>query len=159
MTSTKIGLEYKYDFKAKKFQLAFEFLKRKDLADLPDGTTELGEGVRASIQHYNSIDWDAGKFEAHERYFDIQYVMEGSEYCGVCDRAALGEVIEEYNETKDVTFYADPAHYSKVLLNSGDFIILGPEDAHKPSVKVDKSIPMKKVVVKVPIEAAAELLS
>ncbi len=151
MISTKSGLEYKYDFKAKKFQLAFEFLKRKDLADLPECTIELGEGARANIQHYDSIEWEAGKFETHERYFDVQYVIEGAEYCGVCDRAMLGKVVDEYNEKNDITFYAEPAHCGKVLLNSGDFIVLGPEDAHKPRVKVDKVIPIKKVVVKVPV--------
>ena len=65
---------YKYDFKANKFQIAFDFLKRDDLASLPVGWIELEEGVRASIQRYTSFAWDANRFETHEKYFDVQYL-------------------------------------------------------------------------------------
>lgn len=150
MLSFKNGFEYKYDFTEKKFQLAFEFLKRKDLADLEPQWIELGEGVRASIQRYDSFAWDANRFETHEKYFDVQYVIEGSEYCGVCLREGLRVAIP-YDADGDITFYDDPDHYEKVLLNSGDLIVLGPEDVHKPRCAVDKPMPIKKVVVKVPV--------
>ena len=150
MLSFKNGFEYKYDFTEKKFQLAFEFLKRKDLADLEPQWIELGEGVRASIQRYDSFAWDANRFETHEKYFDVQYVIEGSEYCGVCLREGL-KVAIPYDADGDITFYDDPDHYGKVLLNSGDLIVLGPEDVHKPRCAVDKPMPIKKVVVKVPV--------
>lgn len=150
MFSCKSGLEYKCDFTEKKFRLAFDFLKRKDLADLEPQWIELGEGVRASIQRYDSFAWDANKFETHEKYFDVQYVIEGTEYCGVCSRDGL-KVAVPYNETNDITFYDDPERYGKVLLNAGDFIVLGPEDVHKPRCAAGKAMPIKKVVVKVPV--------
>lgn len=150
MFSVKNGQEYKYDFTERKFQIAFEFLKRKDLADLEPQWIELGEGVRASIQRYDSFAWDANRFETHEKYFDVQYVIEGSEYCGVCERDGL-KVAVPYDVEKDITFYDDPDYYGKVLLKAGDFIVLGPEDVHKPRCAVDKSMPIKKVVVKVPV--------
>jgi biofilm protein TabA len=150
MLSTKIGLEYKYDFTAKKFQLAFEFLKRRDLAELEPQSIELGEGVRANIQRYDSFEWDANRFETHEKFFDIQYVIEGVEYCGVCEREGL-KVAVPYNPVKDVTFYEDPELYGKVLLKAGDYIVVGPEDVHKPRCAAGKSMPIKKVVIKVPV--------
>ena len=52
MFSTKTGLEYKYDLSERKFRVAFEFLRRTDLADLPVGWIDLEEGVRASVQEY-----------------------------------------------------------------------------------------------------------
>lgn len=151
MIYTKNGLEYKYDFGTKKFTLAFDFLKRKDLSYLSECTIELGEGVSASIQHYDSIKWEDGRFETHERYFDVQYVIDGAEYCGVCGREMLGQIVEKYDSEKDITFYADPEFCGKVLLNSGDYVVLGPEDAHKPRCAVSSCIPVKKVVVKVPV--------
>ena len=150
MLSTKIGLEYKYDFTEKKFQLAFEFLKRRDLAELEPQSIELGEGVRANIQRYDSFEWDANRFETHEKFFDIQYVIEGVEYCGVCEREGL-KVAVPYNPVKDVTFYDDPELYGKVLLKAGDYIVVGPEDVHKPRCAAGKSMPIKKVVIKVPV--------
>ena len=151
MFSTKNGLEYKYDFSSKKFRIAFEFLKRKDLADLPVGWIELGDGVRASVQRYDSFAWDANRFETHEKYFDVQYVIEGIEFCGVCDRSECKKVAVAYNADNDVTFYEEPKHCGTVFLNAGDFIVLGPEDAHKPRCAVEKPMPIKKIVVKVPV--------
>jgi YhcH/YjgK/YiaL family protein len=150
MFNARNGSEYKYDFTEKKFQVAFELLKRKDLADLEPQWIELGEGVRASIQRYDSFAWNANRFETHEKYFDVQYVIEGSEYCGVCKRDGL-KVAIAYDAENDITFYDEPEHSGKVLLDAGDFIVLGPEDAHKPRCAVDKPMPIKKVVVKVPV--------
>ncbi|MBR1582355.1 MAG: YhcH/YjgK/YiaL family protein [Spirochaetales bacterium] len=151
MFSTKNGLEYKYDFTASKFRIAFEFLKRKDLAQLPVGWIELGEGVRASIQRYDSFRWGDNRFETHEKFFDVQYVIDGMETCGVCDRSECKTIAVPYNSDNDVTFYEDPANYGIVFLNAGDFIVLGPEDAHKPRCEAGKSMPIKKVVIKVPV--------
>ena len=151
MYSFKKDDEYRYDFSEKKFKVAFKFLERKDLAELPVGWIELEEGVRASVQRYDSFEWDANQFETHEKYFDVQYILEGMECCGVCARAELGPVSVAYDEVNDIEFYEEPKHYSKVFLNTGDFIILAPEDAHKPRCAVDKSLTIKKIVVKVPV--------
>lgn len=151
MYSLKNGLEFKYDLSEKKFRIAFDFLKRKDLAELPVGWIELGEGVRASVQRYDSFGWDENRFETHEKYFDVQYVIEGMEYCGVCKREELGPVAVAYDEANDIEFYEEPVHSGKVFLNAGDFIVLAPEDAHKPRCAVDKPMPIKKIVVKVPV--------
>lgn len=151
MFSVKSGLEYKYDFTARKFQVAFDFLKREDLAELPVGWIDLEEGVRASVQHYTSFKYEDNRFETHEKYFDVQYVIEGKEMCGVCSRDQLGKVSAAYDEANDITFYEEPADYSMVFLNAGDFIVLAPEDAHKPRCAAGAQIPIKKIVVKVPV--------
>lgn len=151
MLAVKNGNEYKYDFTEKKFRIAFDFLKRKDLAELPVGWIELGDGVRASIQHYTSFKWDENRFETHDKFFDVQYVIEGMELCGVCDRSETKKVAVPYNAGNDVTFYEEPKHYGTVFLNAGDFIVLGPEDAHKPRCAAGEQIPIKKVVIKVPV--------
>ena len=151
MFSVKNGFEYKYDFTARKFRLAFEFLKRKDLTDLPVGWIELEEGVRVSVQRYTSFKWEENRFETHEKYFDVQYVIEGMETCGVCDRSECKTVVIPYDEANDITFYDEPEHYGIVFLNAGDLIVLGPEDAHKPRCMEKKQMQIKKIVVKVPV--------
>ena len=150
MYSTALGDEYRYDLTAPKFQTAFAFLRRKDLAELPVGWIELENGVRASVQHYESIDEAEASFETHEKYFDVQYVVEGQEYCGVCSREGL-VVKTPYSESGDITFYEDPELSGEVLLNAGDYIVLAPEDAHKPRLVAGKKMPVKKIVIKVPV--------
>lgn len=151
MYSTEIGIEYKYDLTQEKFRTAFEFLHRKDLVSLPEGWIELDHGVRASVQHYTTIERNEGSFESHEKHFDVQYVVEGQEYCGVCRRAGL-KVKTAYSEANDITFYEDPELCGEVLLLSGDYIVLSPEDVHKPRLVAGEKMAVKKIVVKVPVE-------
>ena len=150
MVTATIGNEYRYDFTEKKFRIAFAFLKRDDLAQLPEGWIELGEGVRASVQHYSTAPAEALKFETHEKHFDVQYLVEGIELLGCCTREGL-RASAPYDETGDVTFYDDPDFAGSVLLRAGDFVIFSPEDAHKPRVAVGAPIAVKKIVIKVPV--------
>ena len=145
-----IGNEYKYDLTAKKFQVAFAFLRREDLGDLPEGWIELGDGVRASVQHYTTMAAETLSFETHEKFFDIQYLVEGEELLGACTRQGL-QVKTPYDVGNDVTFYEDPALFGQVLLRGGDYVIFAPEDAHKPRCLAGEAMAVKKIVVKVPV--------
>lgn len=152
MYNAIIGNEYKYDLSAPKFQTAFDFLHREDLAELPVGWIELENGVRASVQHYTTMPAETLDFETHEKFFDVQYVIEGVEMIGVVGRSGLVEKIS-YDEENDITFYETPALSGAVLLNAGDYIVLAPEDSHKPRCIAGEAMPVKKIVVKVPVEA------
>ena len=145
-----IGTEYKYDLGNPAFRTAFAFLDRKDLADLSEGWVDLGNGVRADVQRYATSPAQELSFETHERFFDIQYLIEGIEYLGVCTRQGLVPKTQ-YEAARDVIFYHDPAHAGQVLLRGGDYVIFAPEDAHKPRCQVDGAMEVRKIVVKVPV--------
>lgn len=151
MQFSSIGIEYKYDFSAPAFQTAFAFLGRKDLAALPEGWVDLEHGVRASVQHYTTMPQEDLNFETHEKFFDIQYLIEGIELIGACTRVGLREKTP-YHADNDTTFYEDPAVSGAVLLRGGDFVVLAPEDAHKPRCIADDAMAVKKIVVKVPVK-------
>lgn len=146
----KIDEAGRYDYSEKKFSVAFDFLKRKDLKTLPEGTIELGEGVRASIQRYETIVHEEASFETHDKYFDIQYMIEGNEKVLVCDRNSLIDKTE-YNEDSDTTLYLDPECSSEICLSTCSYLILSPEDAHKPRCMISCSAPVRKVVIKIPV--------
>lgn len=151
MFSSRIGQENKYDLSAPVFLTAFKFLERKDLNTLPLGWIELDDGVRASVQAYESFDENEVFFESHEKYFDVQYVVSGEEYCHVTAREGL-TVKVPYDAEMDITFYEDNSKYSQVFLGPGDFIVLSPDDVHKPRVKAGDKTKIKKIVVKVPVK-------
>jgi len=152
MLTGTIKKELRYEFKNKKFAKAMEFINRKDLSSLAEGWYELGEGVRASVQRYATEDASKLSFETHEKFYDLQYVVSGEEAMGVSTRDGL-VVKTPYNGANDITFYKDPKAFGTVVLNAGDYIVLAPEDAHKPRCTVGKSVPVVKIVVKVPVEA------
>lgn len=150
MYSSTIHNENGLDLTSTKFQTAFAFLKRGDLATLPEGWAELGDGVRASVQHYTTQPENELTYETHEKFFDIQYLVQGTEWLGCVDRTSL-TVKTPYNELNDVTFYQTPALHGGVLLHDGDYVIFAPEDAHQPRCMAGCAMPVIKIVVKVPV--------
>ncbi len=105
------------DLLAPTFKTAFAFLRRNDLAELPEGWVELEHGVRASVQHYTTVPARELKFETHERFFDIQFIVKGEEWLGCVSCASLS-VETPYNAANDVTFYKTPQVSGGVYLRA-----------------------------------------
>lgn len=125
---------------------AFLFLKSHDLTSLPNGKYLLaGDSVYVSVTEGPLKEFDQTKWEAHRKYIDVQYVARGKEKIGVAPIASA-TVVNPYNAEKDVAnFTAEGKFY---LADPGSFFIFFPQDAHRPSIKVDEETE-KKVVVKV----------
>ncbi|MBD7912182.1 YhcH/YjgK/YiaL family protein [Clostridium sp. Sa3CVN1] len=62
------------------------------------------------------------------------------------------EMYENNLEEKDVAFFKDIEHSSKLEINSGEYAIFFPEDGHKPCCALDAPSKVKKIVVKVACE-------
>ena len=140
-------LYYKISDRLKK---GLEWLKSTDLAAAENGKYIIdGDNLYANIQEYRTK--DSANFEAHRKYIDIQYMIKGEEYVGVCDIEKC-KVVDVYNKETDLEFLETSAKYVWQTLCEGEFIILFPTDAHKPSIKIDGSKTVKKVVVKVAID-------
>ena len=150
MYSAVLGTEYKYDLTAPKFQTAFAFLKRDDLAQLAEGWYELDNGVRASVQRYSTSPAAELDFETHIDYFDVQYMVNGQEMIGVVNAEGLVSKVP-YDTTNDIELYHEPACSGAVYLHTGDFVVLAPEDAHKPRCAAEAPMEVNKIVVKVPV--------
>ena len=149
MYSTNVLLLDKYDYLKDRFTIAYNFLKREDLAELPVGQILLdGENVIANVQQYETGRAEYLKFEARDCYFDIQYVISGQEYIVMADRKRM-TACGEFDERNDVAFYEEPEISGSVLLLAGDFAVIAPEEAHKPRCAAGQSMPVKKIVLKV----------
>ena len=126
----------------------FEWIKNVDLNNISDGRYDLSDGNYANVQTYTTKD-DA-LFEAHRNYIDIQYVVEGEEQVGVVDYSVCSVGIE-YDEEKDIEFLTCNLSTQYIKIKKGEFLVLFPHDAHKPSIKIDENKLIKKIVVKVKI--------
>ena len=148
MFSTNIGIAEKYDYLEEKFRKGYQWLRETDIRSLPEGSYPvMGKEVVAQVQEYTTFPADQGLFETHEKYFDIQYMVYGKEMFGICKREGL--ILKERIEERDLTFYEEPELCGTVLLREGDFIVVAPEDAHKPRCEAGEACKVKKVVVKV----------
>ena len=149
MLTTSIGLIQKYDYLEEKFKKGYEFLQNTDLMALPLGRVDIdGDEVFASVQEYTTMPADTCKYEAHNLYFDIQYVVEGREQFGCTARAGLLEEAP-YNEGDDIVFFQEPEQGGTILLKAGDCAVVAPEDAHKPRCIAGSPCKVRKIVVKV----------
>ena len=123
-----------------------EFLSNTDWELINDGKHIISDEIYVNIQTY--VTKDDADFEAHREYIDIQYILSGEELIGVTDYKKCETTIP-YDKEKDIEFLSGEGFYEN--LSKGEFMILYPNDSHKPSISIDKNSPQKvrKAVVKV----------
>jgi biofilm protein TabA len=131
------------------FQKAFTFLRLDSLSRLSPGRHDIdGDRMYCMISAGPGKKRTDAKVEAHRKYIDIQYVMEGTDEMGWKPAASCGIPDGEYDEHKDVIFYKDkPRKWTKVP--AGSFAIFFPRDAHAPMVGDGE---IRKAVIKVAVE-------
>ena len=123
-----------------------EFLRRADLHRLADGIHEIDERrIFAIISHDEGRGQTNSLLEAHRNYFDIQYVVAGTDCIGWLPTNMCERVSTEYDPDSDLIFFYDRPE-SWVYVPAGSFSILMPEDAHAP---LATSGSIHKVVMKV----------
>jgi len=150
MLFCNIGEAVKYDYLQEKFRVAYKWLQETDIANMPTGKYPLmGDDVIANVQEYTTKPAEEKRFETHEKFYDIQYIVSGEEMIGICRRDGLEET--QRKSESDVIFYADPALTGWAYLKAGDLVVVAPEDAHKPGCIAGEAMPVKKVVVKIKI--------
>ena len=92
-------------------EAGFEFLERSNLGALAMGKHEIqGEAVFALAMKAPSRAPEAGRFESHRDYIDIQFLFAGEETIGVVPTGQL-QGATPYDAAKDIVFYAAPARY------------------------------------------------
>ena len=102
----------------------------------------------ANVIDYESKAFESVKMEAHRKFLDVQVIISGEEAVLKQDIGS-NQPITEYNDVKDVVFYA-PKTFDKALLSEGTFGIMFPEDLHQ-CVAVTSPIPVRKIVFKIPV--------
>lgn len=126
---------------------ALEVLSDRAFLGKAPGRYELeGEKLFAMIQEYPTKPVELGRWEAHRKYIDVQFVAAGVELIGYAPLSTL-EVVEPYDGEKDVMFLKGSGSFLRV--DAGMFAIFYPQDAHMPTLAVEGSGPVRKIVVKV----------
>lgn len=128
---------------------ALQFLQQCDLAALQEGRAELPQGRGFySVSSYETKDREDARFETHERYVDIQLLIEGKEIISCAPRDSV-QLITPYDPEGDITFYAGSG--CDISLKAGQFIIIYPHEAHQPCVAAGRRSTVRKIVCKIPV--------
>ncbi len=109
-----------------------------------------GDKLFVSPSTYVAKSIDGAEYESHKKYADVQVVVKGHEYIGV---APLEDctVTKPFADGGDIAFYTSEKG-SLTLLEEGYFLVLFPQDAHMPCIKVNDNEEVTKLVFKVRIE-------
>lgn len=142
-------------FTQERFKKAFEFLQDKDLHTLAEGTYQIdGKRVYASVMLKETQPLEMRSPEAHNKYIDIQCVIEGIEKIGFIKRSEHFSIAQNRLEEKDLLlFEKEIDDESFVILKNGDYAVFFPEDIHRPLCEHGKAGTVKKVVVKILVDA------
>jgi YhcH/YjgK/YiaL family protein len=135
------------------FRKAIDFLRRPDIASLPDGRVDVdGERVYALPQRYETASPVPPRFERHRRYIDIQFIVSGEEVIGWAPVERM-MVTEDYDPVKDIAFGSVRAEeMTPVFLAAGQLMVLYPEDGHAPRLAAGRPAAVMKIVMKVSAE-------
>ena len=128
------------------FGRAFAFLERNDLAALPAGTHEIdGRRLYAMVQDYKTKLPAEGKWEAHRKYIDIQYLVSGRERFGCVPTGRMTP--GQYDADRDLETPAGEGAF--VELRAGEFILLWPGEPHMPGMALGEPAAVRKIVLKI----------
>ena len=137
-----------YSTLTKRLAKGFEFITNTDLVTIAPGKYQIdNDDIFAIVQEYDTKEESDCVLEGHNKYIDIQYVIQGVEHIGFTP--LTNQLVVEENLEKDYTFYTGET--SMFRLEEGMFALFFPEDLHRPGVKADQISKVKKVVVKVRI--------
>ena len=148
MIKDKLNYAENYYGISDNLKTGFQWLRTTDLKSIQDGRYNISDEIYANVQTYTTKD-DA-PYEAHRKYIDIQYMIDGSEFVGVTDYKNCKSQ-EEYNNEKDIEFLKLNGEENLHTLKTGEFLVFFPNDAHKPALECEQKKTVKKVIVKVVI--------
>ena len=135
-----------------RIRAAFDFLRRKDLAQLPDGRYEIdGSNVYATVSSPRLMPFAEARVEAHRRYVDIHVPMAGRETFGVHE-LTTAELSLPFDCDSDCIML--DAKLRPVTVGEGEFALFyPPAGGHAPGCTLEEKSPdgFRKIVVKVKV--------
>ena len=109
-----------------------------------------GAILYALLQCYRPKPRAEGRFEAHHRHTDLQYLAEGTEWIEVCHLREQAN-LPPFDANGNVFFSLGAAAHSRLRLAAGEVAVLFPNDAHAPCLHVEDAPDnlVRKIVIKV----------
>lgn len=135
-----------------RMEAAFRFLNECLSEPKAPGRYEIdGENLYVLLSEYAPKAKDHPRYEAHDRYLDIQCMLSGSENQWYAPRKTQ-KTETEYNPVKDIEFFAFHGNGSELHLAEKSFAVYFPQDGHLPSMPDGVAEKCVRAVVKLKIE-------
>ena len=110
-----------------------------------------GDKLFMIFADYETHSKSEAKAEAHKKYIDVMYMVEGEEAIYVKPTKDLKNITMPFDKDQDALLADVDDDATRVVLKAGSFIVLFPQDAHAPSCDVTAKSNVKKIIGKVMI--------
>lgn len=132
---------------------ALDFLKETDFSCLRAGRIDIDDELLfAILAEEETAPAEAGQWEVHRQYVDVQCLLEGEEVIGFA-RECEGIIVEtDALDEEDCLYYRNVRPVAELRLSPGDFTVFFPKDIHRPLCAAESSGPVRKVIVKIALE-------
>lgn len=134
----------------KDFPKVYNFMQIYNLQELLEQRYDLGDDEYVNVESYDTFEFQNRRYESHKKYIDIQCIIVGRENIIVEPIQNL-EILEVYNEEKDIAFYSNTVRGTDCYMETGEMLLLMPQDGHMPCVSIDKTAHVKKAVFKLKV--------
>lgn len=127
----------------------FDYAQTHDLLSYEKGSHPIeGDDLFVNIVEYTTTNAADRFWEAHRQYLDLHFMLCGPEQIDVnfIDNMEQKEFVE-----KDDFLPLEGEPNCSVVLNSGDFLLCYPKDAHRTAVQVGQPATIKKAIFKIKI--------
>ena len=126
---------------------ALEYFENTNFSTLENGKHIIdGDDVFAIVKEYKTKKIDENILEAHLKYIDVHYIIEGEEQIGIA-MFNNQKPTELYDEDNDFMLFNEPSDY--ITLHKGMFAVFFPDDIHLPEITLGSISKVKKIVLKV----------
>lgn len=134
-----------------KLKQSIEYVKNNITKDTPVGRYEIdGDNMFVMISEGPSRFIQDANPEYHEKYIDVQIILNGPEGMAVSTLPPHTDEIENKLKTNDIAFIKTPKEEAVFIMQSNDFVIFYPQEVHKPLCAVGNQIStIRKAIVKV----------
>lgn len=95
---------------------------------------------------------DQVKLEAHRKFADIMFFAAGKEKLAWKPTAQLQNIVTPYTEEMEALLATVDEDALEIPMEPGMFIVFLPQDAHGPDIAVGECGPVRRIVVKVPLD-------
>ena len=110
-----------------------EFIAEHDCIHLPDGEVEIqGRQLFVRIMSYVPKLAAENRFETHQIYADLQYLVSGAE---IMQTARMKDLtpLTDYDTKGDYRFFEASGGTTDLIVQVGEFAVFYPNQAHRPS--------------------------
>ena len=128
---------------------ALDYIANTDLANMDFGVYQPAKDFSLQVIDLTTKDKADTKAEVHRKKLDVHYSITGQEtiYCRVAPTDH--KVSDDQFDERDIGFYDDMDTEVEMPLNVGDFVVLFPDEIHRPGCRKGEIAVIKKIVVKI----------